>query len=464
MTLELTSLSIRAASEMLRSRAISASELTAAHLARIESLNPELNAFISVRYDEAMIEAARADSEFAKGEFRSRLHGLPVSLKDVYLTSGIRTTGGSITLDKFIPRVDSAVWRNLRSCGAILVGKCNTDEFALGPANINPFFGAVKNPWRHDHISGGSSGGSAAAVAGGMSFVSMGTDGGGSVRLPAALCGCVGLKPTYGRVSRLGVIPVSPSIDACGPLTRTVDDAGIVLEAVAGRRDMFDETAHSLPVPQYSMAVRHDLEGLRVGIPRHFFFENVDPGVEQVISQALDVLQTLGARMVEVDMPLAHHAQEVRRAYFRETAEFHSGWFAEHRARYSAAARTLLDAACGLQPVELQRAWHLRSAIAVEMRRAFQSSDVLVTPTCPIQTPRIDAAESDLGPEPASSSRLTAFTRIANLTGVPAISVPCGRALPEDLPVGLQFIAPPFQEVRLIAIGKVFGRALGNET
>src|SRR5580700_5306451 len=275
-------MTIREASEALRSRRYSSGELTSAAVARVERSNPALNAFITITAEQAMRQARQADAELAAGRDRGPLHGIPIALKDLFLTRGVRTTAGSTVYENFVPDHDGAVVEKLEAAGAVMLGKLNMHEMAYGITSANPHFGAVRNPWNVAHSPGGSSGGSGAAVAAGMVFAAMGSDTGGSIRIPAAFCGTVGLKPTYGRVSRYGVLPLGYSLDHVGPLARTVRDAAVVLEAIAGY-DRRDDTSSRRPVASFVPAEGCSIRGLKIGVPENYFFDRLDPGVEAAV-------------------------------------------------------------------------------------------------------------------------------------------------------------------------------------
>jgi aspartyl-tRNA(Asn)/glutamyl-tRNA(Gln) amidotransferase subunit A len=457
---DLTQLSIAHAARLLAGRQISAVELTESHLRRIERLNPTLNAFITITAERALVDARTADDERTAGVHRGDLHGIPFSLKDVFRTKGVTTTAGSSVLRDYVPRRDSTVAQRLRDAGAVLLGKCNTHEFALGPTNINPFFGSANNPRDLDRISGGSSGGSAVAVAAELSMTSIGSDGGGSIRIPASFCGCVGLKPTYGRVSRYGVFPVSPSLDACGPLTRTVEDAALVLEAIAGA-DPRDITASSAAVPSYRAQLGRGVRGLRIGIPSSFFFDIDDEEVDEAVRRALASLEELGAVAVSVSLPTAEHSQDVRQAYFAETARFHRALIRRFPECYSIESRSLLENASSLPESEFARLEQLRASMKIELAAALDECDAIAAPTCPGVAPRREQEAADLlGEFPAATSEFAKFTRFANLTGAPAISVPCGFTS-IGLPVGLQLIGKPFGEGTLLCIAAAYEAMAG---
>ncbi|MFQ5861006.1 MAG: amidase, partial [Dehalococcoidia bacterium] len=301
---ELCYLSIAELAPLLAGRQLSPVELVTALLERTEHLEPTLNSYITLLRDEALEAARQTERELAAGEPKGPLHGIPIALKDIIYTRGIRTTGGSKILADFVPHHDATCWTRLREAGAILMGKLNCHEFAWGATSVNPHYGDAHNPWDPSRITGGSSGGSGSAVASGEAVAALGTDTGGSIRMPGSLCGIVGLKPTYGRVSRFGVIPLSWSLDHIGPMCRTVEDCAIMLQALAGH-DPRDPGSRNEPVPDYRQALTGDIAGLRIGVPREFFYDGLHPEVEQAVRQALKALEGLGARLEEVSTPWA---------------------------------------------------------------------------------------------------------------------------------------------------------------
>jgi len=298
--------SVSALRQQLRNRAVSSEELTRACLDRIETCNGALNAVITVCAEQAIDSAREADKAIARGDVAS-LTGIPLLHKDIFCTNGVRTTCGSRMLEQFVPAYDATVVSKMQAEGAVMLGKCNMDEFAMGSSNETSFFGAVKNPWDLNCVPGGSSGGSAAALAAGMAPLVTGTDTGGSIRQPASLCGVTGLKPTYGRVSRLGIIAFASSLDQAGPLSRTAEDCAIALTAMSGI-DPGDSTSADLPVPDFHAGLNHDVQGLRIGLPREYFNDDLDPDVRERVMAALSVLEQAGATLVDIELPHSHYA------------------------------------------------------------------------------------------------------------------------------------------------------------
>jgi aspartyl-tRNA(Asn)/glutamyl-tRNA(Gln) amidotransferase subunit A len=427
-------------------------------LARIERWRA-LNAFITVTADAARAQAEQAAREIAAGRYRGPLHGIPVSLKDLIDTRGIRTTSGSRVLADHVPAHDATVTTRLREAGAVLLGKTALHEFAYGVTNNNPHFGPTSNPWALDRIPGGSSGGSAAAVAAGLGCASIGTDTGGSIRIPAALCGVVGLKPSYGRVSRHGVFPLSWSLDHPGPLARSVEDAAIVLQAIAGA-DPRDRTTDGQMVPDFRAAVRRDVRGLRVGVLDDPYHRQVEHGVRIAFDAALDVLRGIGLRLEPVTVPRAAEAFVAQLAIIQaEAASVHERWLADRPQDYGPETLERLRQGQFVTATQYLRAQKVRGLALEEYAELFRRLDALVLPSVPAVAPRIGQATVDLDGEAVETRALmTRFSRLFNFVGAPALSVPCGFGA-EGLPVGLQIAGRPMDEETVIAIGAAYERA-----
>jgi aspartyl-tRNA(Asn)/glutamyl-tRNA(Gln) amidotransferase subunit A len=447
-------LSIAQTSDLLRKGSASPVELTSECLARIEKLNPKLNAFITVTTESALATARQAEAEIRRGDWRGPLHGIPLALKDLIDTAGVRTTAASLMFKERVPTEDAEVVRRLKAAGAILLGKQNLHEFAYGGSSMISAFGEVRNAWNSQHIAGGSSGGSATAVAAGMGYGAIGTDTAGSIREPAALCGVVGLKPTHGRVSSRGVIPLSFSLDHVGPIGRTVADVAVIFAAIAGH-DGEDRTSVDIPVEDYAAAPGQKIRPLRVGVPKKFFFEGLDEEVASAVNHAISELATLGAEIREVDLAVptdrtlqsaeayAFHAEFVARSpelYQPETLR-------RIRTGQSISADALLESR-----TELQR---LRRDIA----SVFDNVDLLVTPTTPIPAPTI--AELKQNPDLLRPRELLLLrnTRPINVWGLPAISLPCGFT-EAGLPIGLQIIGPHWGEALILRVAEAYEQAM----
>jgi aspartyl-tRNA(Asn)/glutamyl-tRNA(Gln) amidotransferase subunit A len=437
----------------LRRREISPVEITRACLERIARLNPALNAFITVTGESALAEAGVAEAEILRGEWRGPLHGVPVALKDLIDTAGVRTTAASALYKDRIPTLDAEVVRRLRAAGAVMLGKNNLHECAYGGSSLISYFGDVHNPWNVGRVAGGSSGGSAAAVAAGLAYAAIGTDTAGSIREPAALCGCVGLKPTYGRVSARGVIPLSTSLDHVGPLAASVEDAAIVLQAIAGY-DAVDIASSDLPVTDYVAALREDAKALRVGVARGYFFDDLDPEVGAAVEQAVRELQSLGAEVKEVklDVPTDRTLQ------LAEAYAYHAENVARTPELYQAeTVRRILKGA------DITAAEYIRSRRELEearrsIRRVFADVDVLVTPTTPVPAPAIADLKAD--PEALRPAELVLLrnTRPFNVWGLPAISVPCGFT-ESGLPIGMQIAGPHWREDLVLRVAHAYEQA-----
>jgi len=446
-------LSIEQAARLLRNREISPVELVDSALERIERGNAGLNAFVTVLADRARREARIAERAFRRGRPRSPLHGIPISLKDNFCTRGIRTTAGSKILADFVPEKDSEVARLLAKAGAILLGKTNMHEFAYGITSENPHYGPVRNPWSRDRISGGSSGGSAAAVATGMCFAAIGTDTGGSIRIPASLCGIVGLKPTYGLVSVEGVVPLAISMDHAGPLARSVTDVCIMLEAVAGKYP------GGATAPDYRKLRKSIPRRFRLGWPKQYFFERVDGEVRQAIDVAAKCFASLGARIEEVSLPhLAESVQASTNMALAEATRYHEsqGYFPARQEEYSEDVRNRLAMGREVRAVDYLSAQAVQRETARELHAAFEEVDAILAPALPIAAPRLGEKELEIaGERETVRSALVRMNRPANFTGNPAISVPCGFTS-TGLPIGLQLIGRHWSEARLLAIALAY--------
>ena len=457
---DLVQLTIAQASRAIRRGALSPVELAQAHLERIERLNPRLNAYVAVTAERALAEARAAEQEIASGEWRGPLHGVPVALKDMYDTAGIVTAGGTRVLAERVPDRDATVTRRLREAGAVLLGKTNTHEAAYGVTTDNPHFGRTHNPWSAEHIPGGSSGGSGAAVAARMAPMGMGTDTGGSIRDPAALNGVVGLKPTFGRVSKAGVLPLSWRNDHAGPLARTVEDAAIVLEAIAGY-DPDDPATVPVPVPRYSRQLRRGVAGLRVAVARAYFFDHLHGGVRAALEEALGVLRGLGCDLREVRVEgMDAAAGHLHQMVLADAQEIYAPFLPERLGDFGAdVAEHLGEAPPG--GVALARAMRGADEVSAELRRVLEDTDVLITPTLPIPAPRF--GEDRVAYGGVEESTLFALSRCTipfNLSGMPALSIPCGFTA-EGLPVGMQIAARPFDEASALRLGHAYQRETG---
>jgi aspartyl-tRNA(Asn)/glutamyl-tRNA(Gln) amidotransferase subunit A len=453
---DLCYLSIREAAKLLRQKKISPVELVEAALARIERLNPGLNSFITVMADRARRSARAAEREIARGRWRGPLHGIPISLKDNIWTRAIPTTAGSKILADFVPSADSEIAKRQAEAGAILVGKTNLHEFAYGVTSDNPHFGPVRNPWNRERIPGGSSGGSAAAVASGMCFASVGTDTGGSIRIPSALCGVVGLKPTFGGVSMAGVVPLAKTLDHAGPIARSVADVSIMLQAIAT-----DYPAAG--IPDYRKLDGLGLKGVRLGWPRHYFVDRIDPEVGELIERAARVFGSLGARLQTIPMPQLAAAllPATNDIALAEATNYHISqhYFPDRAGDYGEDVRHRLEAGAKVLAVDYLAGLARKSEARREFEVAYERVDAIIAPTTPAAAPRIGQREIDIGGTPETvRSALVRMNRPANFTGHPAISIPCGFTR-EGLPVGMQLIGPCWSEPRLLSIAAAYENA-----
>lgn len=452
--MELTQISLTSAAQAMRRGEFSPVELAQAYLARIEKMDPHLNTFITLTAEAAIESARRAEAELRQGKDFGLLHGIPLALKDLFETRGMRTTGGSTFFSDYVPAEDAVTVQRLKAAGAVLLGKLNMHEIALGVTNVNPHFGPCRNPWNTERVSGGSSGGSAAALAAQLCLGSLGSDTGGSIRIPSSLCGVVGLKPTYGRVSLRGVLPLSWNLDHVGPMARGVADAAVLVQAIAGY-DPQDPASVNVPVDDYLDGIDDGVKGWKIAVAAGEYFTAVDQEVWAAIENAGEVFARLGAMVEFVDFPEARRAAETNglmvvadaAAVHRERLEQHPEGFGDdvlRRLRSGAGASSTEYALARRTQVELRR----------KFEQFFDGYDLLLTPTTPIPAPPIE------GPDAVEQARrLTRFTAPFNLTGLPAISVPCGSTR-DGLPIGLQIVAGPWQEKRLLRGARAFEGAV----
>jgi aspartyl-tRNA(Asn)/glutamyl-tRNA(Gln) amidotransferase subunit A len=462
---------------LLLQREISPVELTREILHRISALDPTLHCYLTVDAAGALAQAQAAEQRLAAGQ-ATPLTGIPLALKDLIVTQGLRTTCASKYLEQFLPPYDATVTRKLRQAGAVILGKVNLDEFAMGSSTENSAFGVTHNPWHLDYIPGGSSGGSAAAVAADLCLASLGSDTGGSIRQPASHCGVVGLKPTYGRVSRFGLVAYASSLDQIGPLCKDVADCALLLQAIAGY-DPQDSTSAPVPVPDYSQALQLDIKGLKIGVPREYFLPGMEPAVEQAVRDALQQFAALGADLIEISLPHTEYAVAVY--YLLATAEASSnlarydgvkygyrtpeaqelltmytdtraqGLGAEVRRRIMLGTYAL---SAGYYDAYYRKASQVRTLIRRDFDEAFQLCQVVATPVAPTTAFRLGEKTAD----PLTMYLSDIFTISANLAGIPGLSLPCGLN-PQGLPIGLQLLARPFDEPTLLRAAHAFEQA-----
>jgi aspartyl-tRNA(Asn)/glutamyl-tRNA(Gln) amidotransferase subunit A len=436
------------AAAALRAKKISSLELADQALRRIERVNPKINAFITLTADLARSRAAALDAELSRGIDRGPLHGIPVAHKDLMMTCGVRTTAGSKLFFDFVPAEDAAVVEKWNHAGAVMVGKTGLHELAYGITSTNPHFGAVRNPWDTERIPGGSSGGSAAAVAADLVFAATGTDTGASIRLPASFCGAVGLKPTYERVSRRGVIPLGLTLDHVGPITRTVRDAAVSFHAMTLKPSGYVPPAHV------------DIKGLRIGLPQNFYFDRLDLEVAGAVRGAVQTAAALGARIIDVTVPDIDGLNTVARVLLLVEAVSNLRPHLARRGDFGPDVLALLDQGRCISAADYADAQRLRRIFTREFSKLWTQVDCMFTPIAPISAPKIGQNMVEIGGAP-EDARLasTRFMRAINALGIPALSLPCGFTK-SVLPIGLQILAAPQQEDKLLEIGAAIEDAL----
>jgi len=467
--MELYELGIKEISELIKKKEVSPVELTKQILSRIERYDGDINSYVTVLSDYAIQKAKKAQDDIASGNYLGPLHGVPIGLKDIFVMKDVRTTAGSKILENFKPLYNATVTQKLLDAGAIIVGKNNMDEFAMGSSNETSYFGVVKNPWDLQRVPGGSSGGSAAAVAASLCYGSVGTDTGGSIRQPASLCGIVGMKPTYGNVSRFGMIAFASSLDQAGPLTKSVYDAAIILNLISGHEPR-DSTSVNAPVPDYVSNLKNDIKGLKVGIPKEYFIDGIDAEVLCAVQDAIKLITELGAEMIEISLP---HTEYATAAYYIIAPSEASSNLARYDGvKYGYRAQSsddLLDMykntksegfggevkrrimigtyalSAGYYDAFYNKARKVQTLLRQDFQNAFEKVDVILTPTT--AEPAFKLGEKTADPIKMYLSDI--FTNPTNLAGLPGISLPCGYTN-DGLPVGLQFIGKPFDEQNVL--------------
>lgn len=442
---ELASQSIETLAPLLRDREISPVEITEAVLHQTERYNKQINAYIQIDAEAAIVAAKNAEQEIMNGDYRGPLHGIPMALKDIfYFKNEVVTMGSKIHKD-FVPSYDATVVSRLKEAGVIFTGKLNMHEYAWGATTTNPHFGPCRNPWDLEKIPGGSSGGSGAAVAADMTIASLGTDTGGSIRIPSSACGIVGLKPTHGRVSKYGCFPLAWSLDHIGPMTKTVRDAAIMLEVIAGYDDK-DPTCANIPAASYTAALTEDVNNLVIGVNESYFFHDVDANVEKLVRQGIQTLTEMGAKVVPIEIPSLEYAAFAEMITITsEASAIHHQNLVDRSQDFGDDVRILLELGELVSAVDYLQAQQIRHQLNLDFAKAFQQVDVLITPTLPFTPPLIGQTSMLLnGKEINFLDHVIRFTGPENLTGLPAISVPCGCS--DGMPVGLQIIGAPFKE------------------
>ncbi|MFA9408950.1 MAG: Asp-tRNA(Asn)/Glu-tRNA(Gln) amidotransferase subunit GatA [Candidatus Dadabacteria bacterium] len=473
--MELPFLTIKEASELLKKKEISPVELTQSILDRINDKDDNLNTYVTVLADKALESAKQAEAEITAGNYLGPLHGIPLGLKDIFITKDITTTCGSKMLENFIPPYDATVTQKLLNSGAVILGKNNMDEFAMGSSTETSYFGPTRNPWDLERVPGGSSGGSASATAASLCLGSVGTDTGGSIRQPAALCGVVGMKPTYGRVSRFGMIAFASSLDQAGPITKTVEDTAIILNAISGP-DPNDSTCLNVPVPDYTKSLNNDLKGLKIGIPKEYFVEGMDKDVEDASRKAISVMENLGAELIEISLPhteyavltyyiiapseassnlarydgvkygfRAEGAESLKDMYFKTRAQ---GFGDEVKRRIMLGTYALSS---GYYDAYYLKAQKVRTLIKNDFDEAFKIVDAIVAPT----TPEVAFKIGEKTQDPIKMYLSDVLTIPCNIAGLPGISVPCGFSS-NGLPIGIQVLGKPFDEETVIHVAHAY--------
>ena len=463
----------------LQAKKISAREIASGFYAEIDRRNPELNAYLTLSHERAYSQADRVDAAIARGDKLPPLAGVPIAVKDVISTSGIRTTCGSKILESYIPPYDATAVTRLENAGAVILGKTNCDEFAMGSSNENSAYGPVRNPAALDRVPGGSSGGSAAAVAAGLAVVALGTDTGGSIRQPAACCGIPGLMPTYGRVSRYGLVAFASSLDRIGPFAANIADTAAVMTVIAGH-DENDSTSAAASVPHYDVQIEGPIQGLRIGVPEEYFGEGIDSEVKEKVLAAIALMEKLGCRRIPLKMPHTEYA--IATYYIIATAEASSNLARYDGVRFGlrVPGATLLDMyrktrergfgpevkrrimlgtyvlSSGYYDAYYLRAQKVRSLLARDFSDAFQKVDAILAPTSPTPAFKLGEKTSD----PLQMYLADIYTVTGSLAGIPGISIPCGKTKAQ-LPVGLQILGPHFSESRILQLARAFEKAGG---
>lgn len=457
--MELAKLSLKKAADGLKLKKFSSRELTQAVLERVKSLEPKIDAYLLVTKDLALEQAEKADQLIANGQAYSFLTGVPVAIKDVIVTKGIRTTAASKILEDFIPPYSATAYEKLENAGVVMLGKTNHDEFAMGASTENSAYKITKNPWDFSRVPGGSSGGSAAAVAADMCTYSIGTDTGGSIRQPASFCGVVGIKPTYGRVSRYGLIAMASSLDQIGPISKTVEDAALVLNEIAGY-DSRDSTSVDKEVPDFTKFLKADIKGLKIGVPKEFFCEGVDPLVGETVKKAIGRLESLGSTVVEISLPRTNEAVAVYYLIMpsevsANLARYDGIRFGSSRDKFGSEVKRRIvlgtyALSSGYYDAYYLKAAKVRTLLSQDFSDAFKKVDVIVGPVSPILPFKIGEKVND----PLQMYLADILTVPVNPAGLPGMSVPCG--LVKGLPVGLQIIADQWQEGKMLSVAYAY--------
>jgi aspartyl-tRNA(Asn)/glutamyl-tRNA(Gln) amidotransferase subunit A len=459
MSTEPALMSLVAVAKAIADKKVSSREVTRSCLHRIAQWQPSLNAFMAIESDQALAAADEADSALAKGHNRGVLHGVPLAHKDMYYDAGKVVSCGSLIRRDFVATTTSTALQRLKDAGTVRLGSLQMVEFAYGPTGHNPHYGAVHNPWHVDHITGGSSSGSGSAVAARLTFAALGSDTGGSIRMPAHFCGVTGLKTTVGRISRAGAMPLSQSLDTVGPLAQTVEDCALLLGLMAGA-DPEDLTASTLPVPDYMAATKGSIKGLKIGVPTAFYVDDLDSEVARILDETIATLKKEGAEIVKVELPDQRQLTAACQLVLAtEAAAFHKRWMIERPQDYGAQVLMRLQNGLAIPAVSYLEAMRWRGPALSAYLAAVAGTDAVLVPVAPVPAPTI--AESDVGNSPGAEAviqRLTKFTRPVNYLGLPSLAIPSGFTR-GGLPVAMQLIGRSFDEAMLLRIGAAFQRA-----
>jgi aspartyl-tRNA(Asn)/glutamyl-tRNA(Gln) amidotransferase subunit A len=458
---QILDLDVAALAEHLRAKKISPVEVTGAYLDRIARIDEKIRAYITVTTDEAIAAAKKAEGEITSGNWRGTFHGVPVGLKDLLYTKGVLTTAGSKILADFRPDFDATSWARLKAQGAVMLGKLNLHEFAYGITSSNPHWGVCRNPYALDRIPGGSSGGSAAAIVARTAPATIGTDTGGSIRIPASLCGCVGLKPTWSRVSRYGVVPLAYTMDHVGPITRTVRDAALMLNVIAGH-DPNDSTSSHEPVPDYTAMLDAGVKGMRIGVIRELM-NGLSDDVAKSFKAAMKQLTDLGATVDEVSIPTLPSANVINSiATFVEALEYHEEWMRTRPDDYGNDTRRLLESGMAITGVAYVRAQRARAKVLADALAAMEKHDVLTAPGSAITAPKIGESRLVGEGEPRVDvvDKILRFTAPFDCTGQPSLALPTGLGS-DGLPLSMQIIGRPFDEVTVLRVSSAYEAARG---
>lgn len=459
MSTEPALMSLTAIAKAIAEKQVSSREATRSCLHRIAQWQPRLNAFMALEAEQALKAADEADAALAKGNAKGVLHGVPLAHKDMYYEAGKVVTCGSKIRRDFVATTTSTALQRIKDAGTIRLGSLQMAEFAYGPTGHNAHFGPVHNPWNVDHITGGSSSGSGSAVAARLTFAALGSDTGGSIRMPAHFCGVTGLKTTVGRVSRAGAMPLSQSLDTVGPLARSAEDCALLIGLMAGA-DAEDPTAANLPVPDYMAATKGSLKGIRIGVPTAFYVDDLDSEVARVLDETVATLKREGAEIIKVELPDQRQLSSASQLVLAvEAAAFHKRWMIERLEDYGAQVRMRLENGLAVPAVSYLEAMRWRGPALSAHNAAVAGVDAVIAPVSPIPAPTI--AESDVGAGPGAEAviqRLTRFTRPVNYLGLPSLAIPSGFTK-VGLPVGMQLIGRSFDEATLLRIGAAFQRA-----